>query len=218
MASVTPTTGGAPSMAGGPSLQAWTSLHPPTLKHGSTWHGELTPLSRIHVVGSTLDAKEFTIQDPSTGQVVAGVGIFVQQEKSGFYLTIVAGVGIFVQQEKSGFYVSDLLPGGAACRSGQGEPASNGFYVSDLLPGGAACRSGQVKSKDQLLRVGEHDIIAERTSLEQVRQYILGPIGSYITLHFSRENRYILGTVGSYVTLHFSRENSAAISDIHLER
>ena len=45
-----------------------------------------------------------------------------------------AGVGIFVQNEHGG------------------------FYVSELLPGGAACLSGQIEIKDQLLKVGDHDV------------------------------------------------------------
>ena len=33
-----------------------------------------------------------------------------------------------------------------------------GFYVSELLPGGAACLSGQIEIKDKLLKVGDYDV------------------------------------------------------------
>jgi hypothetical protein len=75
--------------------------HPAPLAglHHPTVH--LTDRAHCQVMGAALDEHDFTVRDPSTGTVLAGVGIFVQREHDGHV------------------FVSEVLPRGAAELSGQ---------------------------------------------------------------------------------------------------
>eukprot|EP00802_Teleaulax_amphioxeia_P008104 Tamp_08112.p1 GENE.Tamp_08112~~Tamp_08112.p1 ORF type:complete len:570 (+),score=86.36 Tamp_08112:324-2033(+) len=73
-----------------------------------------------------------------------------------------AGVGVFFQQETSGV-----------------------IYVASMVPNGAAARDGQIREGDELVGINSISI-NQQTTLENLRQLILGPPGTFVMLSMRR--------------------------------
>ena len=73
-----------------------------------------------------------------------------------------AGVGIFFQHEKG-----------------------KHIYVASMVPAGMASRDGRIRVDDELVGINNY-AIDTRSSLESVRDLVLGPVGTYLSLSFRR--------------------------------
>jgi len=138
-----PMYGGAPIVNRAPSGSG--SPPPPPPKSGgsagATWT-HTGQKAKLHTIGAPLDSNQ-QVRDAQTGETVAGVGIFFQQEHGDW------------------------------------------VYVANVVPNSSADRSGRVRLDDELVRVDDFEVTLD-SSLEQIRNRILGQPGTYVMLAFRR--------------------------------
>lgn len=78
----------------------------------------------------------------------------------------------------------------AACGVGLGLKAQgSALVVTDIIEGGPVAKAGKVRKGDALVRVGKF----RSGNVEDARQLLLGPPGSWVQLTFSRSQELMFG-------------------------
>lgn len=85
-----------------------------------------------------------------------------------------AGIGLGILRSENGFFVDDIVPGSCAARQ------------KDIMVGDEVSLCGSLLTR-QIVRI--NDVALDGRSVEEVKAFLRGPVGTKVVLHFKRDGR-----------------------------